>query len=196
MNDERIQLREVLLGELEPGPDRPVVERDHGGLAPQLLEDRLLHLGHVDVEELGQHAVIDHVADAAAQLGLRGHGGHQPVERHWIEHQVVTQRVEPERLVIHDRRARPERHHVFACRLLIHRHQEIDLFLASDIPVLVGSDGVPGWKARDIRGEEVLGRHRHAHLKDGAQQDEVGGLAPRPVDRSYLDAKVVDDQVG
>ena len=52
-----------------------------------------------------------------------------------------------------------------------------DLAATGDVPVLVGPDGEPRRETGDVGREEVLARHRDAHLEDGAEQGVVGGLA-------------------
>src|SRR5262249_6218005 len=71
--------------------------------------------------------------------------------------------------------------------------EDVDLLLARDVAAGIGADGVPGWKARDVRREHVLAGDGDAHLKDGPDEDEVGCLAPGAVDRRDLDGEVVDD---
>ncbi len=119
--------------------------------------------------------------------------GDDLVERHRIEDQIAAQDVELERRVVDDGAARLEREDVFLRGLRIHRDEEVDFLLPADVAALVRADGVPGRQAGDVRREQVLARHRHAHLEDRAQQDEVRRLAARSVDRGDLDAEVVDD---
>ena len=114
---ERILLREVRLGVVPAGLERPGVQRDRLGLLAELLAERLLHQRQVDAEQLREDAVVDHVAHEAAQLGVRTDGRDELVERHRVEHQVVPQRVQLQRLVVDDRGARVERQHVFLGRL-------------------------------------------------------------------------------
>ena len=75
----------------------------------------------------------------------------------------------------------------------IHGHEEIDFLLAADVPVLAGADGEPGRQPGDVRREHVLPGDRDAHLKDGAHQDGVGGLAARAVYSCNLDAEIVNN---
>ena len=109
-----------------------------------------------------------------------------------VEREVAAQLIELQRLVVDDRAARLERQHVLVRGLRVHRDEEVDLLLARDVAVPVGADGVPGRQPGDVGREEVLAGDRHAHLEDRPQQDEVGGLAARAVDRRHLDAEIVD----
>ncbi len=138
------------LGVVEPGLERGHVQRQRLLLLRQLLGERLLHLAQLDVEQVRQRAVVDHVAHQAAQLGVGADGGDQLVERHRVERQVGPQRLQVQRLVVDHAGAGLERQHVLARRLDVHRDQEIDLLLAGDVAVLVGADGVPGRQAGDV----------------------------------------------
>ena len=130
------------------GLERARVQRDRLGLLPELLAERLLHQRQVDAEQLRQDAVVDHVAHEAAQLGVGTDRRDQLVERHRVEHEVVAQRVQLQRLVVDDRRARLERQHVFLRRLRVHRDEEVDFLLPRDVAALAGPDRVPGRAAR------------------------------------------------
>ena len=110
----------------------------------ELLSDRLLHLSHIYVEQLGDDAHIDHVFYQLAQLGLRTDGGHQFVVGNRIKHQIITKRAQVQRFVAKGDCARRQRHDVFPRRLRIHSHQEIDFLLAGDVTVFISPDRVPG----------------------------------------------------
>ena len=102
----RILLGEVGLGVIPAGLERALVQRHGLGLLAQLPGQRLLHERHVDAEQLRQDAVVDHVLHEAAQLRVGAHRRDELVERHRIEREVGAQRVELQRLVVHDRGAR------------------------------------------------------------------------------------------
>ena len=112
-----------------------------------------------------------------------------------IEVQIAAQFVQLQRLVVDHGGAAVQLHDVFARGLRVHGHQEIDFLAAADVAVLAGADGEPGGQPGDVRREHVLARNRNAHLKDGAHQDGVGGLAAGAVDGCDLDAEIVDDRV-
>ena len=59
--------------------------------------------------------------------------------------------------------------------------------------MFAAADGIPGGKSGDIGGKEIFARNRNSHTKQAAQQDRIGRLGPRSVDRAYLNAEVVDD---
>src|SRR4029450_12430956 len=109
LDDERILLREIGFSELVAGLERSHVERDRLLLLPELLPKRLLHLPHVDGEQARQHAVVNHVAHEAAQLGVVGNGGYELVEGDRIERDVVAQLLELQGLVIYGSGAWRER---------------------------------------------------------------------------------------
>jgi hypothetical protein len=90
-----------------------------------------------------ENPVVDHVAHEPAQLGVRTDLGNDLVERHRVEHQVVAQSVELQRLVVDDGAARLERQDIFPGRLLIHRDQEVDLLFPADVAAMVRANGVP-----------------------------------------------------
>jgi hypothetical protein len=122
-----------------------------------------------------------------------GELGDELVERYRVVNQVVAQRVQLQRLVVDDARARLEREDVLARRLGVHRDEEVDFLPAGDVAVTAGPNRVPRGQAGDVRREEVFPGHRHAHLEDRAQENEVRRLASRAVDGGHLDAEVVDD---
>ncbi len=142
---------------------------------------------------MGKHAVVDHVLDQAAQLGVLADVGDKLIERHRVEDDVLAQFAQLQRLVVEDGSAGVEGEDVLAGGLGIHRDQEVDLLLPGNVAVLVGPDRVPGRQAGDVGGEQVLAGDGDPHLEDGAQQDEIGGLAAGPVDGGDLDTEVVDD---
>jgi hypothetical protein len=144
----------------------------------------------------GEHAVVDHVAHEAAQLGVVGDRGDQLVERDRIENEVAAQLVQLQRLVVDHRGARRQRQHILFRRLGVQRDEEVDLLLAGDVALGAGAHRVPRRQARDVRGEHVLAGDGHAHLEDGAQEHEVGGLAPGSVDGGDLNREIVDDALG
>ncbi len=139
-----------------------------------------------------QHAVVDHVAHEASQLGVRADLGDDLVERHRVEHQVAAQLLELQRLVVHHGAAGIERQHVLARGLRVHGDEEVDLLLARDVAVTVRADRVPRRQSGDVGRKQVLARNGHAHLEDGPQEHQVCGLAARSVDRGDLNAEVVD----
>ena len=76
---------------LLPRLERAHVELHRLRLLAELLAERLLHLAEIDVEQVRQHAVVDHVLDEAAELRVRADLGDDLVERHGIEHEVVRE---------------------------------------------------------------------------------------------------------
>src|SRR5262249_14430111 len=101
--------------------------------------------------------------------------------------------VQLQRLVVDDRGTRLESQDVLFGRLSIHRDEEIDFFLPSDVPALARADGVPSGQPRDVRREHVLARNRDTPEEDRPQQDQIGGLAAGSVDGGDLNAEIVDD---
>ncbi len=143
-----------------------------------------------------EHAVVDHVAHEPPQLGVVRNRLHQLVEGDRIEDDVAAELVELERLVVEGGGAGGQGQHIFLGRLGVHGDQEVHLFLPSDVALVTGADGVPGRQAGDVRREHVLAADRHAHLKNGSEKDEVGGLTAGSVDGGDLDGEVVDDALG
>ena len=70
---------------------------------------------------------------------------------------------------------------------------EIDFLFAGNIAVFVGADGVPGRKARDVRGEKVLTGDGHSHLKNSAQEHSVRTLRAGAIHGRDLNAHVIDN---
>ena len=135
---------------------RAGVQRDGLGFLAELLAEGLLHQREIDAEQLCQHAVVNHVADEAAEFGVRTDRTNQLVERHRIEDQIVPQRVELQRLVVDHGCARLEREHILFGRFGIHRHEKVDLFFPGDVVLLAGADGVPRRQSGNVRREHVL----------------------------------------
>ena len=162
-------------------------------LLRELLADGLLDLGHVDRQQAGHNANVNHVFDELAQLGFRTNLSDDLVVGNRIKNQVVTEFVQRQGLVIQHRRAGRQRHCVFGRGFRIHGDQEIDLFLAPDVAVFVGADRVPGRKSGNVRREHILAGNRHAHLKNTAEENCVGALRTGAVDCRDLNAHVVDD---
>ena len=146
---------------------------------------------HFNAQEPGDHTVVDHVADELAELGVGDDRRHQLVKGHGIKHQIAAQAAEAELLVVNHGGVRLERLHVLFSGVGIHRHQEINFFLARDVAVLRSANREPGRQAGNVRREKVLARDRDAHLEQGPEKDGIGRLAARAVDRRYLDAEVI-----
>ena len=148
LDDEGIALREAGLGEVEAGLERVHVQLDRLELLAHLLPQRLLHLPHVDRQQPREHAVVNHVAHEAAQLGVVGDRGNQLVERDRIENQVVAQLVQLQRLVVDHGGARRERQHVLFRRLGVQRDEEVDLLLPGDVALRCWRGPCTTWAAR------------------------------------------------
>ena len=158
----RVLFGEVRFGEVPTGLQRALVQRDGFRFLAELPLERLSHERHVDAEQLRQNAVINHVADKSAQLGVGANRRDELIEGHRIEGQVGTQRVELQGLVVNDGGTRFERHDVFLRRLRVHGDEEVDFLLTPDVPALAGPDGVPRRQPRDVRREHVLARNRES----------------------------------
>ena len=139
----------------------------------ELLADGFLDLAHFNFEKLGDHADVHHVLDQLAQLGFGANRGDDFVVGDGVENQIVAQLVESERFVVENGGAGRERHDVVLRGFGIHRDQEIDFFLAADVAIFVGANGVPGGQTGDVRGKKILAGNRHAHLENGTQQNCV-----------------------
>ena len=106
---------------------------------------------HGNAEQLGQHAVINHVAHQLAKLGIRADRSHEFVKRHRIKNQVVPQSLQIKLLIKYNACAGIQRHHIFLGRLRVHSNQEINLLSPGDIAVLGGTDRIPRGESRDVR---------------------------------------------
>ena len=76
--------------------------------------------------------------------------------------------------------------------LLVHADEDLRVQPVADVPLGAGPDVEPGRQALDVRGEDVLAAARDPHRVQGAEQHEVGRLAPRAVDGPDPDRQVVD----
>ena len=110
-------------------------------------------------------------------------------ERDIITVQVVIQR--PARIVQHVA-AGPNFLDVPRIRLRVHRHHQVVIESPCRVPFRVHADLVPGGKALNIRGEQVLAGHGHAHPEDGLHDEAVGAGGPCSVDVRQFDCKIVD----
>ena len=84
---------EIRLREVEAGLERRHVKRQGLLLLPELAVERLLHLRHLDPEQVREHAVVDHVAHETPQPRVGTHGRHDLVERHRVKGQVGPERL-------------------------------------------------------------------------------------------------------
>jgi hypothetical protein len=115
------------------------------------------------------------------------------VEWNRVERDVAAQLFELQRLVVHGRGAGREGQHILLRRFRVHGNEKVDLFLAADVPLGAGADGVPRGQPGNIRREHVLAGDRNAHLEYRSQEDQVRSLASRSVDGGDLNGEIVDD---
>jgi hypothetical protein len=189
----RIGLGERLGGVIEAGlRGAPVQIGRFGLLWSELLHQGLANLFHFDRKQVRHHAVVNHVAHQLAQLGLGADRPHQFVERYRVKMQVGADLAELERFVVDHPGTGFELAHVLLRRFRIHGHQKIDLLAAADVAVPGSSYGEPGGQTGDVRREHVLAGNRNPHLKDGAHQNGIRGLAAGTVDCCDLKAEIVD----
>ena len=138
---------------------------------------------------MGDHAHVDHVDDLAelvavalvllvGRVGLLG----QLLERHGEEPDVVADRqVQVEVVAVDADRARLELADVVGGGLRVHADQDLRVEPVADVALGAGPDVEPGRQPLDVRGEDVLAAARDAHRVQGAEQDQVGRLAPEPL---------------
>jgi hypothetical protein len=69
----------VLVGVVVARLEGAQVQLGRLDLLAELLAQRVLHLRHVDAEELREHPVVDHVLDQPAELRVLADLGHDPV---------------------------------------------------------------------------------------------------------------------
>ncbi len=196
LENEGILLGEGLRGVVEAGFDGGPVQVGGFLLFRELLAQGAFHGLHVHGEQLGGDADVDHVLDQLAQLGFRTDGGGDLVEGHRIAGDVVAILLQVGRLLIDGHGAGAQREDIFARGFGIHGDEDVDFFVAGDVAIFAGADGVPGGQAGDVGGEEVFATDRHAHGEDAAQQDAVRGLGAGTVDGGYLDAEIVNNGLG
>src|SRR4030095_870361 len=77
--------------------------------------------------------------------------------------------------------------------LMIHRHKKINLFLAPDVAIFVGANGVPGRQSGNVRWKQIFARDWNAHLENAAEKNCIGTLRTGTIDRRNLNTHVVDD---
>ena len=89
----RIALHQMLLGVRVSRVEGGQVQLHRLQLLAELAAKGVLHLRHVDVQELRQDAVVDHVLDEAAELRVLADLGDDLVEGNRIEDEVGPQLV-------------------------------------------------------------------------------------------------------
>ena len=174
----------ILLGQAmrprsrSPPAPRPV---QIGGLLllGELAAHRRFDRRQIHIQQLRHNADIDHVLDQLAQLGLGADGGGDLVEGNRIADHIVAILLQVRRFFVDGNTAGGQRENVILRRFGVHRHQDVDLFLARDIAVLAGANGVPGRQSRDVRGEEILAADGNAHREDAASAGRCSPIAIR-----------------
>src|SRR5690606_17631119 len=129
----------------------------------------------------------------AAQAAVGADRNDQLVEGNRIDVQVVAIEERLEALIENEDRPRLQVTDVLRRRLRIHGDHDVGVGAARGPAVLVGPDGEPGGQALNVRGENILSAHGHAHLKEGAHQDQVGRLAAGAVGGGHGDDTVIHD---
>ena len=90
----RVLLGEVRFGVVPSSLQRALVQRDRFGLFAKLPVERLLHERHVDAKQLREDAVINHVADEPAELGVGADRSDELVKGNGIKRQVGAERIQ------------------------------------------------------------------------------------------------------
>ena len=167
-------------------------------LAGELLGEQLRDHVHVDAEHrdkrsrardvLHQDALARSAELVVAHLGKR-HAEVGDV----LANQVAIQRP---RRVVHRVAATRHLGDVARVGLPVHRHHEVVLAGAGDMPILVDPDLVPGGQPLNVRREQVLPGHGHAHAEDRAHQQVVRARRPGAVDVGELQREVIDLAAG
>ena len=176
LDDEGILLFQRGNGIIEARLSRVEVEVGRFLLGRELLAQGLLDFSHIEREELGKDADINHVLDELAKLRFGTDGGDELVVRHGIKREVGAEFAQIERLVIEDGGAGREGQNVLLSGLRVHSDKEVDFLLAGNEAVPAGANGVPGGETSDVRGKEVLARDWNAHLENGAKKYGIGRL--------------------
>ena len=146
-------LGERLSGIVVSGFNRGPVQVGGFLLLRELAAQRGFYDLHVERDEFGHDADVDHVLDQLAQLGFRADGSGDLVEGNAVTDHVVAILLEVCSLFVDGDCARGQREDVFLGGLRIHGDEDVDLLLAGDVSVLAGANGVPGRQSRDVRWE-------------------------------------------
>ena len=194
LDAKRVGLHEIRARVVDAGLHRLDIGLGGLDLRLELLSNRLLHFHHIDSQQFCHDPYINHVGQQFSQLDVGDHLAGQLCEGNAIVADVAAHALQAQRLFCQEGPTRLHGHGIFARRLGVHRDHEVNFSLARDVPVFIGADGEPGRQTRNIRREEILAAHRHAHLKDGTHQDIVGGLASGSVDSGDLNAEIIHDR--
>ncbi len=113
---------------------------------------------HVDAEQIGQRADINHVALFGAQRRSRDQLGHEFVRRKAdVLNPVALQRRRKRcRVIVQKHPAIAHAIDVFRCRSVVEHHHHVDDILAAHIAVAVGANLVPSGQALNVRREHIF----------------------------------------
>ena len=185
---------EVLLRVVVPESKGEVVRvEERLLLREELLEEPPDHLP-VDLQKRSEHSDIDDVlhqdTHAVPSEVVRGQPRHRgPEEGHVVPHVVVGER--PRGVVEHPT-ACAHLLDVPTVRRGVHRHHEVESAAPGRMARPIHPDLVPRREALDVGGKEVLPANRDPHPEDRLAEESIRTRRTGPVDRPYLERKVVD----
>ena len=162
--------------------------------AAKLRAKRLLDRRQRNLEQLREHADVDHVHQVLAQVALIGEVLlRQGRKRHGVVAEILAQRIALARkaLLVNDGTARLYAGDVLLPRRGVERHQNVEIARAALIAERADAHVEPRRQTLDIRGEDVLGSDGDPEARDGVGQHEIGRLASRAVDRRHANRKIV-----
>src|SRR5690554_2258029 len=177
----------VVLGEALRGPGvRQLHDLEVGvhqlGVGAEVVRQRLPHHAQRHAEQVRHHAHVGHVGDVLLDLALHVDVGQQLLDGHRVVGEVGAVRAEAQVGVVDAEAALRQAGHVGQHGLAVEGHHDLGR-PARHVALATDTDVVPGRLALDVRREDVLAVDGDAHLEEGAQQGEVGGLAAGPVGR-------------
>ena len=164
------------------------------GLGGEGLLEQPPHDLHVDVQQRRQRPdVADVLHEDAHARPLEVVDGH-PGQRDAQEVDVFAVEVAGQGPagIVHDPAAGGDLLDVALVGGRVHRDYQVEAGGARRVAAGVGADFVPGRQPLNVRGEEVLPRHRDPHAEDRAPEQSVGARRTGSVDGADLEGKIVD----
>ena len=189
----RVLLGEVFACVVAPEVEGGGVELNRRGFSLELLANGFDHSGLVNAKQFGQDADVDDVRDHARQFGVDTTGHLRHGDR--VRDDVLAVHGLLGVAVPHDDAAGFELSQVVFPGGRVHEHLDVGPVAGCLVAGIGKTHNVPGRKARNVGGEEVLPAHFDAHVEQGLEQDEVGRLRAGSVRGGDVDGEVVDDGV-
>ena len=173
----RLVVDQVFLGPVVGRHDHAPVQLDGLGLAAEVPGQRGLDLVHLDFEQIGHDAHIDHVGDVLLQVVGQVGCLHQLLHRHGVVLHILPVVGDGQRIIVENDAALDHALHVLGHGGAVHADHDLDPLAPGMEAFLAQADVEPGGQALDIAGEEVFAGDGDAHLVQRADQHAVAGLA-------------------